>query len=431
MAQLFKQSKGLHGTIDVPGDKSISHRAVMLGALAEGQTEIRGFLYGEDCLSTVRILRKLGVEIEVDFERVLVSGKGLFGLKEPDDVLHVGNSGTTIRLICGILAGQDFNSFLTGDKSICQRPMGRVIKPLTMMGAKIMGKAQNSLAPLGIVGSPLQAITYQSPVASAQVKSAVLLAGLYAEGWSEVIEPYQSRNHTEVMLASFGGEVVITDTGAKVKGRPTLKGQSIQIPGDISSAAYLLVAGSIVPNSHILLKSVGLNPTRTGILTVLEEMGAKLSIPKQWVSGGELMGDILVESSVLKATKISGAIIPSLIDEIPILAVAAAFAKGVTEIRDAQELKLKESNRLESIAAGLGTFGCQVDILEDGLRIYGGSHLKGSTCDSFDDHRIAMSMAVAAIAAEGETWIDGFEAVAVSWPDFLYDLKKLAGEADD
>lgn len=431
MLMRVRPVQSLKGEITVPGDKSISHRAVMLGALAEGVTEISGFLHGEDCLSTIEAFRDLGVTIDSLDETIIVHGVGLDGLKEADDVLNVGNSGTTIRLLSGILAGQKFTTFLSGDASIRKRPMGRVIKPLSLMGAKIVGKADNTLAPLAICGSPLHGITYVSPVASAQVKSAVLLAGLYADGWTTVQEPSLSRNHTELMLAAFGGEVEQLANGARVKGRPTLKGQSIKVPADISSAAYLLVAAAIVPDSRVRLKNVGLNPTRTGILTVLRQMGAKFSVENEQTSGGESAGDILIESSELTGTTISGALIPTLIDEVPIIAVAAAYAKGVTEIRDAGELKVKESNRLETIAKGLGAMGAKIEILDDGLRIYGGTPLKGAYCESFNDHRIAMSLAVAALAAQGETQIEGFEAVNVSWPNFWADLSQLAGEAHD
>ena len=426
MKQRIEPSKGLRGTVTIPGDKSISHRSIMFGSLAEGDTEITGFLYGDDCLSTVGAFRSMGIEIEVTDEKIVVHGKGLHGLQEPDNVIDVGNSGTTIRLISGILAGQNFNTVLTGDASIRKRPMGRVIKPLTAMGARIIGRQGNTLAPLSIEGTKLHAMQYQSPVASAQVKSAVLLAGLYADGWTEVIEPSLSRNHTELMLQSFGAEVESVGNTARVKGHPQLKGQKIEVPGDISSAAYLLVAGSIIPDSEIILKNVGLNPTRTGIIDVLLAMGADLSITNEHSSGGELMGDITVRSAKLHGTHIAGDLIPRLVDEIPVIAVAAACADGVTEIRDAQELKVKESNRLETVAQGLRAFGCELDVLDDGLRIHGGKPLQaGAVCDSFGDHRIAMSMTVAALAAQGTAEIEQFEAVSVSWPSFWADMQAL------
>lgn len=426
MRQRIQPSKGLRGTLTIPGDKSISHRSIMFGSLAEGDTEITGFLYGDDCLSTVAAFRSMGIAIDVTDEKIVVHGKGLHGLEEPDNYIDVGNSGTTIRLISGILAGQQFNTVLTGDDSIRKRPMGRVIKPLSMMGAKITGRKGNTLAPLAIEGTQLSAISYQSPVASAQVKSSVLLAGLYADGWTEVIEPSLSRNHTELMLQSFGAEVECVDNTARVKGNPQLKGQKIEVPGDISSAAYLLVAASIIPNSEVHLQNVGLNPTRTGIIDVLLDMGADLTITNERTSGGEKMGDITVRSARLHGTTIAGDLIPRLVDEIPVLAVAAACADGVTEIRDAQELKVKESNRLETVAQGLRAFGVDLDVLDDGLRIAGGKPLQaGAVCHSFGDHRIAMSMCIVALAAEGDAEIEQFEAVSVSWPSFWDDLQAL------
>lgn len=426
MKQSITPSKGLRGTIMVPGDKSISHRSIMFGSLAEGDTVITGFLYGDDCLSTVAAFRNMGIAIDVTDEKIVVHGKGLYGLTEPENCIDVGNSGTTIRLISGILAGQSFYTVLTGDDSIRKRPMGRVIKPLSMMGAQIAGRKENTLAPLAIQGTKLKAISYQSPVASAQVKSAILLAGLYADDWTEVIEPSLSRNHTELMLQSFGAEVVCEGNTARVKGHPQLKGQNIEVPGDISSAAYLLVASSIIPNSEVHLKNVGLNPTRTGIIDVLLDMGADITITNERVSGGELMGDITVRSAELHGTTIAGDLIPRLVDEVPVIAVAAACAEGITEIRDAQELKVKESNRLETVAEGLRAFGVQLDVLDDGLRITGGKSLKaGAVCQSYGDHRIAMSMTIAALAAQGSAEIEQFEAVAVSWPTFWDDMQAL------
>lgn len=426
MKQRIEPSKGLRGTLTIPGDKSISHRSIMFGSLAEGDTEITGFLYGDDCLSTVGAFRSMGIEIDVTDEKITVHGKGLHGLQEPDNYIDVGNSGTTIRLISGILAGQTFNTVLTGDDSIRKRPMGRVIKPLSAMGAKIVGRKNNTLAPLAIEGTKLQAIRYESPVASAQVKSAVLLAGLYADGWTEVVEPSLSRNHTELMLKSFGAEVACEGNLARVKGHPQLKGQNIEVPGDISSAAYPLVAGSIIPGSEICLKNVGLNPTRTGIIDVLLDMGADITISNERTSGGEKMGDVTVRSAKLHGTTIAGALIPRLVDEIPVIAVAAACAEGVTEIHDAQELKVKESNRLETVAQGLLAFGCEIEVLDDGLRIAGGKPLQaGAVCNSFGDHRIAMSMTIAALAAEGAAEIEQFEAVSVSWPSFWDDMQAL------
>ena len=426
MKQRIEPSRGLRGTLTIPGDKSISHRSIMFGSLADGDTEITGFLYGDDCLSTVGAFRSMGIDIDVTDEKIVVHGKGLHGLTEPDNYIDVGNSGTTIRLISGILAGQAFNTVLTGDDSIRKRPMGRVMKPLSAMGAKITGRKNNTLAPLAIEGTSLQAIHYDSPVASAQVKSAVLLAGLYADGWTSVTEPSLSRNHTELMLKSFGAEIESEGNTARVKGNPHLKGQIIEVPGDISSAAYPLVAGSIIPGSELHLKNVGLNPTRTGIIDVLLDMGADITISNERISGGEKMGDLTVRSAKLRGTTIAGDLIPRLVDEIPVIAVAAACAEGVTEIHDAQELKVKESNRLETVAKGLRAFGCDVEVLDDGLRISGGKPLQaGAECQSFGDHRIAMSMTSAALAAEGTAEIEQFEAVSVSWPSFWDDMRGL------
>ena len=426
MKQKIMPSRGLRGSLTVPGDKSISHRSIMFGALAEGDTEITGFLNGEDCLSTIAAFRGMGIPIDVSEDKIVVHGKGLFGLTEPDDCLNVGNSGTTIRLISGILAGQNFHTVLTGDASIRKRPMGRVIKPLTMMGAKIRGRKKNTLAPLAIEGTALKGIHYESPVASAQVKSAVLLAGLYADGETSVTEPYRSRNHTELMLGAFGARLETEGNTVTLKSSGTLTGQKIEVPGDISSAAYLLVAGSIIPNSEILLKNVGLNPTRTGIIDVLVDMGADLTISNVHVSGGEEIGDILVKSAPLHGSVVAGDLIPRLVDEIPVLAVAAACAEGVTEIHDAQELKVKESNRLLTVSEGLRAFGVKVDVLDDGLRIEGTDSLQeGALIHSHGDHRIAMSMAIAALKAEGSTEIEQFEAVSVSWPNFAEDINRL------
>lgn len=408
----------LAGTISVPGDKSISHRSVMLGALANGVTEIEGFLMGEDCLSTVRCIRALGIPVTVSDELVVVEGRGLHGLQEPDDILDVGNSGTTIRLLSGILAGQSFSTLLTGDASIRRRPMGRVTRPLREMGAQIMGRQGGNLAPLAIQGGRLKSLTYKSPVASAQIKSAIILAGLFAPGWTEVIEPAPSRNHTELMLQSFGAEVICTENSVKVKGEPALTGQRVLVPGDISSAAFFLVAGLIVPQARITIRSVGLNPTRDGIIEALEAMGAKIKIFDTQIVAGELIGSLEVETSQLQGITVGGDMIPRLIDEIPILAVAGAYAQGVTEIRDAAELKVKESNRIRTMVEGLSSLGARVEELPDGLRIYGGSVLKGSVCQSYHDHRIAMALAVAGLRAEGETIIQDAGSISVSFPSF-------------
>ncbi len=417
----------LQGKIRVPGDKSISHRAVMLGALANGTTEITGFLKGQDCLSTIRCFRALGVPITVTERLVTVKGCGLNGLVEPENVLNVGNSGTTMRLIAGILSGQPFTTVLTGDASIRERPMGRVTRPLREMGAVILGRDRGNLAPLVIQGGNLRAFTYQSPVASAQVKSALLLAGLFADGWTEVTEPAISRNHTELMLKSFGADIITDEKNTSVKGRSVLTGQKVVVGGDISSAAFFIVAGLIVPNSRIIIEQVGLNPTRDGVIEALTAMGAKIRITDVKTIAGELLGTIEAETSELSGTVIGGDIIPRLIDEIPILAVAALFARGKTEIRDAAELKVKESNRIMAMAEGLAQLGAKVEELPDGLRIYGGCPLRGNVCQSHHDHRIAMALAMAGLRAEGETRIMDADSISVSFPQFQETIDSLRG----
>ena len=423
------KAKTLKGEIYIPGDKSISHRSVMFGALANGITEIDNFLMGEDCLSTVRAFRAMGIAIEdLGNGRIRVAGKGLRGLQESQEVIDVGNSGTTMRLLLGILAGQTFFTALTGDESIRQRPMARVTKPLDQMGARIWGRKGGSLAPLAVQGTQLQGISYDSPVASAQVKSAVLLAGLYADGETSVTEPAKSRDHTERMLQAFGAD--LREAGLKVTMAPgkELTGQKVTVPGDISSAAFFLVAGAVVPDSELTLRNVGINPTRDGILEVLQAMGARISVENQRQINGEPVADLVVRGSELKGTVIEGDLIPRLIDEIPVLAVAAALAQGETIIRDAAELKVKETNRIATIIEELSKFGAVLEELEDGLRITGGKPLTGTTCQSHGDHRIAMAMAVAGLAAQGETIVKNATSAAVSYPGFAQVLKSILGE---
>lgn len=424
----MKIKKALHplrGEITVPGDKSISHRAVMFGALAEGTTRVTNFLQGADCLSTISCFRKLGIQIENNPKEILIHGKGLHGLSAPSEVLDTGNSGTTTRLISGILAGQDFSSTLTGDASIQSRPMGRIIKPLTMMGADIESVNGNNCAPLAIHGHQLQSIHYDSPVASAQVKSCVLLAGLYGDGITSVTEPYLSRNHTELMLSHFGAKITSEGSTASIKADPKLHALDISVPGDISSAAYFLAAGLLIPGSEILIKNVGVNPTRDGILRVCKEMGADIQLLNQKISAGEATADLLVRYSSLHGTVIEGELIPTLIDEIPVIAVLAAFAEGTTIIRNAEELKVKESNRLDIMVKELTAMGCDIEGTDDGMIIHGGKTLHGAVIDSRLDHRIAMSFAVAGLAAEGETTIERGECVEISYPEFYQDLNKL------
>lgn len=421
----LRPAKGLRGEIDIPGDKSISHRAIMFGALSQGITTVENFLLGADCLSTISCFRKLGVSINQDNTYITIEGKGIDGLEEPKDFLDAGNSGTTMRLMMGILSGQGFFTTMTGDESLRSRPMGRVAKPLREMGAQIWGRKEGNYAPLAIKGGGLKPIHYSSPVASAQVKSAILLAGLYCQGQTSVTEPTISRDHTERMLSHFGAKVSREGKKVTVEGRPTLKGCHIIVPGDISSAAFFLVAGTIVPNSEILLKNVGINPTRDGIIPVLKSMGAKIEIKNERDQGGEPVADLLVKSSELKGIEISGEIIPRLIDEIPIIAVAASQAQGITVIRDAEELRVKESDRIKVVAEELGKFGVKIEEQSDGMIIHGGGKLKGANCESHHDHRIAMAMSIAALVSEGESQVNGAEAIDVSYPNFIHQLEAL------
>lgn len=423
---VFRKSTPLRGEITVPGDKSISHRAVMFGALAKGTTSVTNFLKGADCLSTISCFEKMGIEIEQLPSEILIHGKGLHGLKAPEEVLDAGNSGTTTRLLSGILAGQSFCTTLTGDASIQKRPMTRIITPLSQMGGQIESISGNGCAPLKITGHPLKPLHYLSPVSSAQVKSCILLAGMYAEGITKVTEPYLSRNHSELMLNSFGANIISESTTASIEGNPVLEGQKVIVPGDISSAAYFIAAGLLIPGSEILIKDVGINPTRDGILKVCKDMGADIHLLNRREYGKEPVADLLVKHSSLKATIIEGALIPTLIDELPMIAVMAAFAEGTTIIRDAQELKVKESNRLDIIVQHLSAMGADVVPTEDGMEIYGGKPLKGTVLDSYMDHRIAMSFAVAGMAAEGETEILNASCVDISYPEFYHDLAHIS-----
>ena len=421
----IKYEHPLKGEVTVPGDKSISHRAVMFGALSKGTTEVTNFLQGADCLSTIDCFRRLGIEIENTPDKILIHGKGLHGLTKSDTMLDVGNSGTTTRLISGILAGQKFETTLNGDESIQSRPMKRIMDPLSMMGADITSIRGNNCAPLRIVGAPLHGIHYTSKVASAQVKSCVLLAGLYADGLTSVTEPSISRNHTELMLRGFGANVLCEGKTATISPDPKLFGQKIEVPGDISSAAYFIAAGLIVPGSEILVKNVGINPTRDGLIRVCQAMGADMTILNTRENGGEPVADILVRYSTLKATTIEGEIIPTLIDEIPMIAVMACFAEGTTVIKDASELKVKESDRIAVMVDNLSRMGAHITATDDGMIIEGGHPLHGAVIDSHLDHRIAMSFAVAALASEGETFIKDGDCVKISYPLFYEDLFKL------
>lgn len=417
----------LRGEVTIPGDKSISHRAVMFGALAEGKTEITGFLRGADCLSTISCFRQLGISIEETADKIIVHGKGLHGLRAPVSTLDTGNSGTTTRLISGILAGQNFTSVLTGDSSIQRRPMRRIMTPLSQMGASIRSIKENDCAPLEITGSSLHGISYMSPVASAQVKSAVLLAGLYADGETSVTETAISRNHTELMLKSFGADIRTDHLTATIRPNPALHAMDIHVPGDISSAAYFIAAGSLVPDSEILIRNVGINPTRDGIIRVAREMGADITLFNE-KNTGEPVADLLVKCSSLHGITIGGDIIPTLIDELPIIAVMAAAADGTTVIRDAAELKVKESDRIAVMTENLSAMGCDITATQDGMIIHGRNALQGAVIDPHSDHRIAMSFAVAAMIADGETEIKDADCVMISYPDFYDDLKKQENE---
>lgn len=421
---IFHKAHHLKGEVTVPGDKSISHRAVMFGSLAEGTTEVLNFLQGADCLSTIDCFRRLGISIENTPDHILIHGKGLHGLQKPDGILDTGNSGTTTRLISGILAGQPFETTLTGDASIQKRPMRRIMEPLSMMGADISSLRGNDCAPLRIKGAPLHGIHYHSKVASAQVKSAILLAGLYADDITRVTEPVISRNHSEIMLKYFGADLQSEGITAAISPNPALHGQKVCVPGDISSAAYFIAAGLLVPGAEILIRNVGINPTRDGILKVAQAMGGDITLLNV-NHDGEPTADLLVKHSTLHGITIEGAIIPALIDELPVINVMAACAEGTTIIRDAAELKVKESNRIDVMVRYLSAMGCAITATEDGMIIEGGRSLHGAVIDSHMDHRIAMSFAIAALVADGDTEIRGSDVVTISYPDFYADLARL------
>jgi 3-phosphoshikimate 1-carboxyvinyltransferase len=415
----------LRGTLHVPGDKSISHRAALLGALAHGVTTVEGFLRADDCLATLRCLRALGIVIEETDDRLIIRGGAL---REPEDVLDVGNSGTTLRLLAGVLSGQPFHSVLTGDASIRRRPMDRVAEPLRLMGARISGRAGGRLAPLSIVGGGLRGIAYTSPVASAQVKSAVLLAGLFAEGETAVREPSLSRDHTERMLGAFGVGVLRSGLEARFRGPATLRATIVRVPGDLSSAAFFLVAGAVVPGSEIVVEDVGLNPTRAGVLDVLRMMGASIRVTDLREEGGEPRGAVVVRAGRLHGTTIEGDLIPRTIDELPVLAVAACLAEGETVIRDAAELRVKESDRIAALARELGRLGATIEARPDGLAIIGGRRLRGGRVSSGGDHRIAMALAIAGLCADGPVTIDDSACIRISFPGFEAALRQVTGE---
>lgn len=425
MNAVIKPSGKLRGEITVPGDKSISHRSVMLGSIAKGDTRISGFLTGEDCLSTIDCFKKLGIDIEVNGTDVTVHGKGLKGLSAPAETLDVGNSGTTLRLMSGILSAQPFTTRLTGDSSIQKRPMGRVASPLGLMGAKITSENEKMTAPLTIEGQSLHGIDYTLPVASAQVKSALILAGLYANGETRITEPEATRDHTEIMLNYLGADIRKEGDTIVVRPAAELTGKDITVPGDISSAAYFIAAALISKDSEVLIKNVGVNPTRTGIITAFKAMGGNIELTNERTVCGEPVADILVRSSRLHGVVIKGAIIPKLIDEIPVIAAAACYASGETVIADAAELRVKESDRIKTMAAELGRMGATVIQTDDGMIILGGIPLHGAVCESYNDHRVAMSVAVAALGAKGETQIKDCGCVDISFPGYFDALMSL------
>ena len=414
------------GTIAVPSDKSISHRSIMFGSISEGRTTIKNFLRGDDCLSTLQAFKDLGVFIEDDGETIVVHGKGFSGLKEAKNPINVGNSGTTIRLIMGILAGCPFTTELFGDDSIAKRPMNRVMLPINEMGANCMGHDGSEFPPLKIVGTKqLKPISYEMPVASAQVKSAILFAALQANGQSQIIEKEKTRDHTEDMIKQFGGSISVDGKQITISGPQKLTGREITVPGDISSAAFFLVAGLVLPNSHINLTNVGLNPTRTGIIDVIKQMGGKLTI-EETGNASNKAGSLTVETSDLVGIEIGGEIIPRLIDELPIIALLATQANGITIIRDAEELKVKETNRIDAVATELNKMGANIEPTEDGMIIHGGTELHGADVTSYGDHRIGMMLQIAALLVKnGTVCLDKPEAISVSYPAFFDDLEKL------
>ncbi|MGE3153360.1 MAG: 3-phosphoshikimate 1-carboxyvinyltransferase [Nitrospiraceae bacterium] len=426
----IKPARSLRGVIDMPGDKSVTHRAIMLASLAQGGSSITGYCRGEDCLNTMRACRAMGVEIQESPERLDVQGKGLWGLSEPNGPIDCGNSGTGIRLLAGLLAGQDFFTVLTGDTSIRRRPMGRVVRPLREMGASIAGRRGGELAPLAITGGKLRGIAYTSPVASAQVKSALLLAGLFAEGATSVTEPRVSRDHTERIFRYFG--IACSQHGAtvSVEGRPAAgwPAKDLRVPGDFSAAAFFLVAATIVTGSHVTIRRVGVNPTRVGLLTILTRMGADIQVMNIAEEAGEPVADLVVRSAALKGVTVTAEEIPNMIDEFPILCVAASVAEGDTIVSGAEELRVKESDRIATMAAELRKMGVSMTERPDGMVIHGGgekARLTGGCCESHGDHRIAMSMAVAGLVAEGATTIADSGCIETSFPGFESKLLDL------
>lgn len=424
--KLLTAKNGINGELVIPADKSISHRSIMFGAISKGTTIVNNFLKAEDCLSTIAVFKQLGVRITEKNEQIMIEGKGFEGLTAPSSRLDAGNSGTTMRLVLGILAGCPFTSEIAGDASLNRRPMERVMKPLREMGADLQGTAEAEFPPLKVTGNTLHGIEYHMPIASAQVKSAIFFAALQAEGTTKIIEKEQSRNHTEEMIKQFGGKIQVEGKEIIVTGPQQLIGQEVTVPGDISSAAFYLVAASILANSEVLLKQVGINPTRTGILDVLMQMGA--NIEERQLDEQNQAADLIVRSAQLHACEIQGEIIPRLIDELPIIALAATQATGTTIIRDAQELKVKETNRIDATAEELTKMGANIEPTEDGLIIHGPTSLHGATVDSHGDHRIGMMLQIAALLTAEPVELLNPEAVNISYPEFFTDLAKLVQE---
>lgn len=426
MELVLEKVNKLKGNISVPGDKSISHRSLILGSIAQGETRIYNFLDSLDCLKTLECMQALGAEIDLGKDNFIkIKGKGLYGLQEPKDMLDVGNSGTTIRLLTGLLSGQNFYSVLNGDNSIRRRPMKRVVEPLRLMGADIWGRKDGQFAPLSVRGNKLNPLHYTLPVASAQVKTALLLAGLYAAGETVIKEPLTTRDHTERMLKVMQADIKISSPEVKIKGGKELKSTEIFIPGDISSAAYFIAAASILRDSQILIKHVGVNPTRTGIIKILKMMGAKINILNYQIKSNEPQADLKIEYSELKGIEIRKEEVPLLIDELPLIAVVATQAQGKTVVSGAKELRVKETDRIKATVNELKKMGADIEEKDDGFIVTGPSRLKEAVCESYNDHRIAMSLAVAALLAEGKTVIKNSECINISFPGFEKTLQNM------
>lgn len=422
----LNRAKSFKGEFTPTPDKSISHRAIIFSSLSQGKSVIRNFLRADDPVSTLNACRTLGVAIDDKGDEIIVNGRGVHGLKEPFNVIDCGNSGTTIRLLSGVLSGNPFFSILTGDESLTKRPMARVINPLSRMGAEIMARAENRYPPVAIKGKKLQPIEYIMPVASAQVKSAILLAGLYADGETSIIEPAKSRDHTERILPAFGAEIIIEGLRVRIKGGTELKGTDVYVPGDFSSAAFIVIGALLIKDADISITGVGLNPTRTGLLEVLKEMGAEVEISNMRNLSGEPVADIHCRGGAeLKAVSVTREKIPALIDEFPILCVAATQAEGTTTIRGAGELRVKESDRIKSVVTELRKMGVELEEFEDGVSIKGKSELRGAVIESYGDHRIAMAMSIAGLIADGTTTICGVSSVNISFPGFFQILRRL------